>query len=102
MPDRIQLKRTKGWRKPDGAVVVARPTRWGNPWKVGDRKIESNADAKAAFQVWIDEMVDAEARGFPTPEMLTSIRSLRGKSLCCWCKIGEPCHADVLLEIANR
>jgi hypothetical protein len=29
-------------------------------------------------------------------------RVLRGKNLACWCKPGEPCHADVLLEIANR
>jgi hypothetical protein len=26
---------------------------------------------------------------------------LRGKNLACWCKLGEPCHADVLLELAN-
>ena len=30
----MQLRRTKGWRLPDGAVVVARPTRWGNPFRV--------------------------------------------------------------------
>lgn len=34
---RIQLRRTRGWRKPEGAIVVARPTRWGNPYVVGDR-----------------------------------------------------------------
>lgn len=33
MPDRIQLSRKKGWRKPDGAITVARPTIWGNPWQ---------------------------------------------------------------------
>jgi hypothetical protein len=37
MPERIQLKRTRGWRLPEGAVSVARPTRWGNPWRVGDK-----------------------------------------------------------------
>lgn len=36
MPERIQLQRTRGWRKPDGAVVVSRPSRWGNPFRVGD------------------------------------------------------------------
>lgn len=35
MPDRITLSRRKGWRLPEGAVSVARPTIWGNPWKVG-------------------------------------------------------------------
>jgi hypothetical protein len=33
MPKRIQLRRAKGWKKPAGAVVVARPTKWGNPFK---------------------------------------------------------------------
>lgn len=31
-PCRVQLKRTKGWRKPEGAIVVSRPTKWGNPF----------------------------------------------------------------------
>lgn len=34
-PQRIQRKRTKGWRMPEGAVYVGRPSRWGNPWSVG-------------------------------------------------------------------
>lgn len=33
MPERVQLKRTRGWRLSPGAVVVARPTRWGNPFR---------------------------------------------------------------------
>jgi len=37
-----------------------------------------------------------------TPPTIEEIRAeLRGKNLACWCRIGEPCHADVLLEIAN-
>jgi hypothetical protein len=35
-PRRIQLHRTKGWRKPPGAVIVARPTRRGNPYNVAE------------------------------------------------------------------
>ncbi|WP_156803257.1 DUF4326 domain-containing protein, partial [Mycobacterium gordonae] len=34
MPSRIQLRRTKGWRKPEGAIVVARPSKWGNPFRL--------------------------------------------------------------------
>jgi hypothetical protein len=34
MPERIQLRRTKGWRKPEGAIVVSRPSKWGNPFRV--------------------------------------------------------------------
>lgn len=35
MPQRIQRKRVKGWRMPEGAVYVGRPTEWGNPWRPG-------------------------------------------------------------------
>ena len=35
MPKRVQMRRTKGWRKPESAVSVARGTKWGNPFKVG-------------------------------------------------------------------
>lgn len=36
-PQRIQLRRTKGWRKPEGAIVVARPSKWGNPFRLHGR-----------------------------------------------------------------
>lgn len=38
----------------------------------------------------------------PPPTLMAIQTALRGKNLACWCKIGQPCHADVLLEIANR
>lgn len=38
----------------------------------------------------------------PAPSRKDIAEALRGKNLACWCKPGEPCHADVLLEIANR
>jgi hypothetical protein len=37
------------------------------------------------------------------PERLTKLQAdLRGKNLACWCKIGEPCHGDFLLKLANE
>jgi hypothetical protein len=35
MPERIQLRRTAGWRKPEGALVVSRPSDWSNPFAIG-------------------------------------------------------------------
>jgi hypothetical protein len=35
-------------------------------------------------------------------EYLEQMADLRGKNLACWCPLDQPCHADVLLEIANR
>lgn len=104
MPKRIQRKRTKGWRMPDGAVYVGRPTRWGNPFNVSDYAAPSHCIAD--YRLYLDGKL--KLPGHYSGELAaalfkTSIRhELRGKDLACWCKEGAPCHADVLLEIANE
>ena len=85
-PRRIQRKRTKGWRMPPNTVYVGRPTKWGNPF--------GNAKAYAI----------SVAPGYlgATMRFRDEIRrELRGKNLACWCPLDKPCHADVLLQIAN-
>ena len=67
---------------PEGAVYVGRPTRYGNLW--------SGPKAAANFENWANRNI--------RPEMLSE---LRGKNLVCWCRLDQPCHADVLLELAN-
>lgn len=103
MPKRVQLRRSKGWRKPEGAVVVARPTRWGNPWRVGEPGVRTAAEAVAHFR---ERLVGPRASFYcETTSHMGRIRAnigdLRGKDLCCWCPLDQPCHADVLLELAN-
>ena len=93
-PERVQLRRTKGWRMPPNTVKVARPTMWGNPFRIGDFGVPDAVAAVERYREWLAGMVV----GPPIP---TDIGRLRGKSLACWCPPGEPCHADVLLEIAN-
>lgn len=34
--------------------------------------------------------------------ILSRLHELRGKNLACWCPLNQPCHADVLLKLANR
>jgi hypothetical protein len=93
MPIRIQRKRTKGWRMPDGAVYVGRPTKWGNPYQVGSFAAPTRAVAVAEFSNWI---------GRARPDWIAMLKAeLGGKNLACWCPLDQPCHADVLLEIAN-
>lgn len=92
-PRRIQRKRTKGWRKPPGAFDVTRTRRgnkWANPYKLADydRPSECLSDYGAHL--------DAELAGGRL-----DLEELRGKDLMCWCPIGAPCHADLLLEAAN-
>lgn len=86
-PKRIQRKRTKGWRMPEGAVYVGRGSIWGNPLLVG--QAYTLAEAVALF----------EAHCIPEPGLK---EKLRGHDLACWCPLDQPCHADVLLRWANQ
>jgi hypothetical protein len=87
MPERVRLRRTAGWRMPAGTVKVDRSTRWGNPWRPED--CGGAAEAVARFRAWLE--------GGHGPDLTP----LRGKRLACWCAPGAPCHADVLIELAN-
>jgi hypothetical protein len=88
-PKRIQRRRTPGWRMPEGAIYVGRPSKWGNPILGGDaaRKVE-------LFRI----LIHSRPPGL-TPADLR--RDLGGRDLACWCPVDQPCHADVLLEHAN-
>lgn len=99
-PMRVQRKRTKGWKMPPNTVYVGRPTKWGNPYRVGQSvgpKAEpmSAKNAVAAYRYFVIANQESAER-FRLP-----IKDLRGKNLACWCPLDKPCHADVLLEIAN-
>lgn len=90
MPERVQRRRIRGWRMPANTVYVGRPTRWGNPFHVGLQG--DAAECVRAYRSWLRTM----------PGLVADIRlALAGKDLACWCPPGQPCHADVLLEIAN-
>lgn len=116
---RVQRRRVKGWRMPEGAVYVGRGSRWGNPFRLHKRRMWSggftydvwDADLRTvasymtpeqARQVaatrFVSFLAEQQARGwedYPDP------RGLVGKVLCCWCPVDGPCHADALWEVAN-
>ncbi len=110
MPKRIQRRRVKGWRMPENAVYVGRPSAHRNPWRmvncgcygwmVQDQVrnwYPSSERVARRFAVW---KFRKWMRGEFAQRRL-AVKDLRGKDLACWCKIGDPCHADILLEIAN-
>ncbi|NYE73437.1 DUF4326 domain-containing protein [Microlunatus parietis] len=97
-PRRIQLRRAAGWRKPEGAVVVARPTRWGNPFRIEPKLGHDRDWAVASFRAFL---ADPESADLDYPSRDEIRAELAGKDLACWCPLSGPCHADVLLEIAN-
>ena len=95
---RIQLARHKGWRKPANAVVVARPSKWANPWHIGPTT--TRATAVENYRHWLlgdmgDYLEEQRQR------LLGSLHELRDRDLACWCPLDEPCHADVLIQITN-
>jgi len=113
-PERIQRKRSKGFNlqaaSPNGlpVIYVGRPTGWGNPWRVGLKACGCRSvgecmhnlfncataeEAAQSFRKWVETAPRLQAR---------AITKLRGKNLACWCLLSRPCHADILLEIANR
>lgn len=121
-PRRVQRKRIKGWRMPDNTVVVDRTSGFGNPFPVtkgtatcmGKKEIIYVVGTWSGPAMWVDCKTKEEAQSRavqvyrvwisnPSQEHLRSKArlTLRGKNLACWCKPGEVCHADVLLELAN-
>lgn len=117
MPVRIQRQRAKGWRKPEGAVYVGRGSKWGNPlivcemWPAAEQVVSLFRDLVATGEAWwtTDEGTRWEQRHrwrlaerervWLNPETIRA--NLTGKDLMCWCPLDQPCHADVLLNIAN-
>lgn len=108
-PIRIQMSRQKGFRLQEHSealngllcVKVDRSTCWGNPWPIGEwGPLDIMAtDADGAVGMFRQMLLDPGMR--VDADYPADLSPLRGKNLACWCKIGSPCHADVLLELAN-
>jgi len=111
-PRRIQRRRTKGWRMPEGAIYVGRPTMWGNPFAIKKYGVTKALEYFRAFLT--GEFPEQAAKDYRRAELrlygkgpacltLGELAAvfLRGKDLACWCPLDQPCHADVLLELAN-
>lgn len=133
LPKRTQRKRSKGWKMPENTKYVGRPSKWGNPFKVGeespflyDEILQQYGQSWSEYPTYIDtlnvlkysirghEVEDNEAATILFREYLNwlqenkpteykqLIEPLKGKNLACWCKIGTPCHVDVLIEKVNE
>jgi hypothetical protein len=101
-PYRVQLRRTKGWRMPPNTIKVARPSRWGNPYRVGEMVDPWGRPSKVTISRAVELFETDLVHGLLERFTVADVRSeLRGKNLACFCKLSEPCHADVLLELAN-
>jgi hypothetical protein len=92
MPVRIQRKRVKGWRMPENTVYVGRPTKYGNPYQV-------SCQATDEFR---KQQIQKYKQSMSVMLKQDAVKELNGKNLACFCPLDKPCHADVLLDIANR
>jgi Domain of unknown function (DUF4326) len=130
MPDRLTHSRARGARLPEGARLVTRGTRWGNPFVVADcvpqPDFRAHPNGGPAAGLWsahhLPDVAYNEARltiaraaainsfaqlcfhfARTDPDGFEAwIAPLRGRDLACSCKPGQPCHADVLLRLANE
>ena len=103
IPQRIQRRRVAGWRMPPGVTYIGRPTRWANPYKVGEPAVVG--DVQMNYPIDRSAAVRAFrcALGWGLlPVTVEDIRrDLAGRDVCCWCPEPEPCHGDVLLAVAR-
>lgn len=113
-PLRLRLERRKGFDLQSmshalnglPAQTIARPGKWGNPFVIADVAAKYGLDADAAqvkaialYQRWVDGEPGLTEQAPPERDVI--VAELKGKNLACWCKPGTPCHADILIEIAN-
>jgi hypothetical protein len=88
MIKRIQRKRQKGWKKPDGAVYIGYGTKYGNPYKWKDLP-GGKAEAVHLYREWLPKAVSSG---------VVDLEPLRGSIIMCFCREDEPCHGDVIIE----
>lgn len=106
LPKRVQRKRTKGYKLPPNTKCVNRPGPFGNPF--------TGPGAVEAFDKWLSGGTNEFAIGdgnlgmafIPESDapkiMRDRLKELRGINLACFCPLGKPCHADILLREANK
>jgi uncharacterized protein DUF4326 len=111
MPNRVQLQRVKGWRMPANTRKVDRTTVFGNPFDSGTH---DTGDAVRNHRLWLTGILTDEHLLAQYPDIvakhliarrrrvLESLAQLRGMNLACWCPPARPCHADLLLKLANE
>jgi hypothetical protein len=110
-PKRIQRKRTKGWKMPANTVYVGRDSKWGNPFSV-ERLMklwdwDKHTAQLEAVDLFRECLIDGDEPCCPEQaaciaRIRRDIAELKGRNLACWCGPDQPCHADVLLELANK
>lgn len=131
IPQRIQRKRTAGWRMPENTTYVGRPSVYGNPflierdggltnpwvvfWSEVGPPHSYHPTKEAAQKAAVDCFTDWASQDTLDPKLWSNLLiikhtalkaallrgDLAGKDVACWCALDRPCHGDPLLRIAN-
>ena len=115
-PQRMQLSRRAGFNLQEASLalnglpakLITRPGKWGNPFTIDDTATRYGLDHDAAQAKavdlcgqWLRGNIDVALSPGAAPSREVIRAELAGHNLACWCKAGTPCHADVLIELAN-
>ncbi|GAA5198676.1 DUF4326 domain-containing protein [Microbacterium jejuense] len=123
MPERFQLKRSRDWRMPEGALKASRGTHLGNPFRVyehckgpaGDWGVEDTGRFNlsiahgwtrlGAIRFAIDCYRQEFDKVYPpdsTARKILAARLANTELIGCWCAPADPCHVDYLIEVAGE
>ena len=87
---------------PPDTVKIDRATKWGNPFVIGEDGTREECIEKYRRFVAGTSKTSREDVLASRKLVAEHIGDLKGKNLACWCPMDGPCHADILLELANR
>jgi len=115
-PQRLVLSRKAGFDLQGSPLAlnglpaqsVARPGKWGNPFTIAEVMAELGLDHDAAqaeavgrYGRWVTGTLEPALSPGPAPDIALIKTELAGRNLACWCKAGTPCHAELLIDLAN-
>jgi hypothetical protein len=111
-PIRVQRKRAKGYKLPENTISVTRPSKWGNPFKIGDEIPENWLSNEIKFNEPLikpdksiildrENCINIYRKWVTETDLSKDLHELKGKNLACFCNLSDKCHVDVLLELAN-
>ena len=115
-PQRLVLSRRAGFDLQGTSLAlnglpaqsVARPGKWGNPFTIAEVMAELGLDRDAAqaeavdrHRRWVAGTLEPALSPGPPPDIALIRAELAGRNLACWCRAGTPCHANLLIDLAN-
>lgn len=100
MPIRVQRTRAKGYKTPPSTKYCGRPTMFGNPFTPIEG-VRTKSDCVDLFRRWLNGEFGHQDVGH-RHRILANLRVLKNYDhLSCWCRLDQPCHVDVLLELIS-